>query len=261
MRAGHRGRDRPKGGFGDRVKSMGVLLAGVAAVLMVLAAAFGLGVEPLLTAQRDRTILRQILAGPLGSTSDAEGPVVLTGRIDPSLPVPVGGGGLAVFESESWRIDMTWGWELIYHPEFELLLADGSVRVVNGCRRQQSDSVGHLLNASRSLGLDDCYRLGGDWVVVYDETGHSRFFGFRPGDEVRVVGNLRGGRLHATSVFGGSPQDYAATLRKSAWPLVVGLVIGLVLVAGAVMIGYMMVCCARRPAGPPVRESPLRTGR
>jgi hypothetical protein len=181
-----------------------------------------------------------------GRVSDAEGPVVLRGRIDPSLPVPVGGGGLAVFERESWRVDMTWASELIYHPEFELVLADGSARVVNGCRRQESDGVGHLLNASWTLALDDCYRLGGDRVVAYDESGHRRFVGFRPGDEVHVVGNLHGGRLHASSVFGGSPQDYAASLRNSAWPLVVGLLTSLVLVAGAVMIAYTMVRCARQ---------------
>lgn len=263
MRAGYPGPARPKGSFGDWATKVGVLAAGFAAVFVCLGSAFGLGVEPLLTAHRDRSILRQVVTVPPGSTSDTEGRVVLRGRIDSTQPVPVDGGGLGLVDRESWRTDMTWAWELIHHPEFELLLADGSVRVVNGCRREESDWVGHLLNASKVLnfGQFGCYRLGGKWVVAYDEGGHRRFLGFRPGDEVHVVGTLQGNRLHAASVFGGSPEDYAATLRNSLWPLVLGLMIGLALVAGSVLIGYMMLCCARRPAGPPGRAPALDTGK
>lgn len=249
MRAVHRRRDGPREGFGDRAKKVGALLAGFAAVLMALGAAFGLGVEPLLTAHRDRMILRQVAAHRPGSTSDAGGPVVLRGRIDPEIRVPVGGGGLALVRAESWRINWTWDWELIHHPDFRLLLTDGSVTVVNGCRRDESDSVGHLINASREpgTGLDNCYRIGGKWVVAYDESRRRRFLGFRPGDEVHVVGTLHSDGLHATSVFGGSPEEYAATLRSSALPLVIGVVIGLALVAGSALMAYVMVCCARGP--------------
>lgn len=249
MHAVHRRRDGPKEGFGDKAKKVGALLAGFGAVLLALGAAFGLGVEPLLTAHRDRTIHRQVAAHRPESTSDADGPVVLRGRIDPDILVPVGGGGLALVRAESWKINSTWDWQLIHHPDFRLLLTDGSVTVVNGCRREESDSVGHLINASREpgTGLDDCYRIGGKWVVAYDQSGRRRFLGFRPGDEVHVVGNLHGNRLHATSVFGGSPEDYAATLRSSVWPLVIGVVIGLALVAGSALMACMMACCARGP--------------
>ncbi len=262
MHAEHRGRDGLKGSVGDRAKNVGVLVAGIGLVCMVLGAAFGFGVEPLLTARWDRAILRQIEAKAPRSTSDADGPVLLMGRIDPRQPVPVGGGGLALLERESWRINWTWGLELIHHPEFDLVLADRSVRVVNGCRRQESDWRGRLFNASRGpgLGLDDCYRLGWMWVVAYDGSGHRRVRGFRPGDDVYVVGILHGDQLHATSVFGGSPEDYAATLRHSPWPVIVGLVLGLALVAGSVMIGYMVLCSTRRPAGPPARGPAPGTG-
>jgi hypothetical protein len=247
MRTVLRRRDGPKEGFGDRAQKVGALLAGFAAVLMVLGAAVHLGLEPLLTAHRDRTILRQIEAQRPGAPLVAGGPVVLSGRIDPETVVPVGGGGLALLQAESWRINWTWGWELTHHPDFRLLLTDGSVTVVNGCRREETGFIGRLINPSRKpgTGLDNCYRIGGKWDVAQEESGRRRFFGFRPGDEVHVVGNLHGDRLHAISVFGGSPEDYAATLRGSVWPLVVGVVIGLALVAGASLMAYMMVCCAR----------------
>ena len=181
--------------------------------------------------------------------------MVLRGRVNPNQLVPVGGGGLALVEQESMRIDWSWAWELIYHPEFELFLEDGSVRVVNGCRREESDWVGHLFNASLTLGigLDRCYRLGGKRAVAYDESGRRRYLGFGPGHEVHVVGTLRGGRLEASVVFGGSPEDYAATLRSSLWPLFIGVAIGLLLVVGSVMIGYMMICLARAAGVPRAR--------
>lgn len=246
MRTGHRERDHPKGGLGDRAKNLGGLFAALAVMLTGVGAAFGLGLTPFLSAHRDRTILRQVLAGPLAATSTAEGPVVLRGRVDPNQLVPVGGGGLSLVQRESMRIDWSWGWELIYNPEFDLFLDDGSVRVVNGCRREESDSVGHLFNASLTLGigLDQCYRLGGKWAVAYDESGRRRYMGFGPGHEVHVVGTLHGGRLHASAVFGGSPEDYAASLRSSGWPLFIGAAIALFLVVVSVGIGYMGIRCA-----------------
>ncbi len=215
---------------------------------MCWGASFGMGVAPLLNAHRDGSIRGEILAGTPLSTSDAEGPVVLRGRIDPSQPVPVGGGGLALVERESLRTNSAWDWELIHHPEFELLLEDGSVRVVDGCRRAYdwTDWAGRWLTvAPTGAGehLDDCYRLGGRWVVAFDGRAQQRFIGFRPGDEVNVVGTLHGGRLHATSVFGGSPEDYASSLRNSPWFLAVGLVVGLYLLAWSVMFGYMVLRC------------------
>ena len=53
------------------------------------------------------------------------------------------------------------------------------MRVVNGCRREESNGPGHLFNAVHTLGiaLDDCYQLGGKCVVAHDETGRRRFFG------------------------------------------------------------------------------------
>ncbi len=252
MRARNRRREPPKGSFGDRAKNAGVLLAGLVFFVMALCAASAMGLEPLLSAHRDRTIQRQVIAGGT-SASHGEGPVLLRGHIDPRQPVPVGGGGLALVERESWRTNYTWGLEFIDHPEFKLVLADGSVLVVNGCRREDNDLVGGLFNLFQTLGFDDCYRLGGKSVVVSDGNGRRRYFGFRPGDEVHVAGTLRGGRLHASSVFGGSPEDYAATLRNSPWSLIVGLAFGLALVVTSVMLGYIAVCCARRPAGLPAR--------
>lgn len=111
-------------------------------------------------------------------------------------------------------------WELVYHPEFEPRLSDRSVRAVNGCRRESSDSAGHLFNATTTLGigLDQCYRLGGKRAVAYAqvrevtrltehleaaERGRRRYFGFGPGHGMHVVGTLHGGALHASAVFGG----------------------------------------------------------
>jgi hypothetical protein len=225
-------------------------------MLMGMGAALGLGVAPLLSAHRDRTILRQLLAGPLASTSNTEGPVVLRGRVNPNQLVPVGGGGLALVERESMRVDWSWTWQLIYHPEFELFLDDGSVRVVNGCRREESDWAGHLFNAwpTLGIGLDQCYRLGGKRAVAYDESGRRRYLGFGPGHEVHVVGTLHGGRLQASAVFGGSPEDYAATLQSSLWPLFIGVATGLFLLVASFMVGYMAICVARGAGAPRARE-------
>jgi hypothetical protein len=82
-------------------------------------------------------------------------------------------------------------------------------------------------------------------VVAFDGRAQQRFIGFRPGDEVNVVGTLHGGRLHATSVFGGSPEDYASSLRNSPWLLALGLVFGLALLAGSVMLGHVTLATAR----------------
>lgn len=260
MRAGHRERDQVKGSSRHRAKNLGAAFSGLMVVLMGVSAAFGLGVAPLLSAERDRTIRRQLLSGQAASTADTDGPVVLRGRVDPNQLVPVGGGGLALFQRESMRIDFSWDWELVYHPEFELVLADGSVRVVNDCHREESDWAGHLFNVSWTLGigLDRCYRLGGKWAVAYDRSGHRRYLGFGPGHEVRVVGTLHGGRLQASAVFGGSPEDYAATLKGNVWPLVIGVALGLFLVAGSVMVAYMVICCMRGAGVPPAsRERDL----
>jgi len=242
MRVGHRERDRVKRSFRDLAESVGLLVAVVGFLYMTVGAAFGLGVEPLLTAQRDHAILGQVVRGQPAMTSDAEGPVVLRGRIDPNQPVALGGGGLALVRRESWRTNSTWDWELIHHPEFDLLLENRSVRVVNGCRRQEK-LLEPMFSASdgRGRGRNDCYRLGGKWVVAFDETGNRRYLGFRPGDEVHVVGTLHDGRLHAASVFGGPPEDYAATLRNSPWPLAVGLVTGLALLAVSLILAYVFV--------------------
>lgn len=242
MRVGRRGQDRVKRSVRDRAESVGLVVAVVGFLYMTVGAVFGLGVEPLLTAQRDHAILSQLVGGRPALTSDAEGPVILRGRIDPNQPVALGGGGLALVKRESWRSNSTWDWELIHHPEFDLLLENRSVRVVNGCRRQEK-SIAPIFKASDGpgTGLDDCYRLGGTWVMASDGTGHRRYFGFRPGDEVHVVGTLHDSRLHATSVFGGSPEDYAAMLRNSRWPLGAGLVIGLALLAMSLIMGYVFV--------------------
>lgn len=251
MRLGDR---LPRNSFRDWARYVGILAAGAAMVAMCWGAAFGIGVAPLLNAQRDASIRRQVLAGEPLSMSDAEGPVVLRGRIDPNQPVPMGGGGLALVERESLRTNSTWVWELIHHPEFELLLEDGSVRVVNGCRRSGEDWAGRLLSVASGAGehVDDCYRLGGKWAVASDWENHRRFMGFRPGDEVNIVGILHEGRLHATSVFGGLPEDYASTLQNSPWSLVLGLVVGLGLLVGSVMIGYILLRCTP----PPRNQSP-----
>ena len=121
------------------------------------------------------------------------------------------------------------------------------MRVVNGCRREESNRPGDLFNAVHTLGiaLDDCYQLGGKCVVEHDETGRRRFFGFGPGHEVDVVGTLHGARLHASAVFGGSPEEYVAALRTSLWPFVIGVVIGLFLMVASVIVAYMGFCVAR----------------
>lgn len=261
MRLGNRS---PKNSFRDWASYVGLIAAEAGLVAMIWGAAFWMGVAPLLDAHRDGSIRGQVLAVPPLSTSDAEGPVVLRGRIDPRQPVPVGGGGLALVERESLRTNWAWDWELIHHPEFELLLEDGSVQVVNGCRRVQN---GWFRASSDANGagerLDDCYRLGGTWVVAYDGTNpNRRFIGFRPGDEVNVVGTLHGGRLHATSVFGGSPEDYASSLWNSPWVLALGPVVGLALLAASVMIGYMVLCCSRwwwPSAGQPDHKASARS--
>ena len=87
---------------------MGLGVAAVTFMLMCLGAAFRLGVEPILAANRDRSIQRQILASGVSSTSDAAGPVVLRGRVAPNQLVPVGGGGMALDERESLRLDSSW---------------------------------------------------------------------------------------------------------------------------------------------------------
>lgn len=109
--------------------------------------------------------------------------------------------------------------------------------MINGCYRQESEGFGHLLNFKETLNLDGrCYRLGGMTRLIYED--HSRRFqGFRPGDHVHAIGTIRDGQLTASSVFGGSPEDYAASLRPALWPVLLSVGIGLAFLGTVAAVG------------------------
>jgi hypothetical protein len=225
--------------------AMGVLLW-TCALPMFLGGAYMLTVQPIITLQRDNDVRRQLIGNTVSSRPSGTGPVILEGRIDPELVVPPDAGDLALVERETLRTDSSWNWDLFAHPDFTLLLAEGPVRVTNGCYRQESEVFGRFLNFKETLGLDGrCYRLGGITRLIYEDHGR-RFRGFRPGDHVHAIGTIRDGQLTARSVFGGSPEDYAASLRQPLWSVLLSVAIGLAFLGTVAAVGFDLWRTRRR---------------
>lgn len=107
---------------------MGVLLW-TCALPMFLGTAYTLTVQPIVTLQRDNDVRRQLIGNTVASRPSGTGPVILEGRIDPELVVPPDAGGLALVERETLRTDSSWHSDLFAHPDFTLLLSEGSVPV------------------------------------------------------------------------------------------------------------------------------------
>lgn len=213
---------------------------------IVAVTVFGLAVTPILAARQDGALRRQLLetrpttfrSPPMDLAGQT---VLLVGEIDVLTPVPPEGSGFALFERETERTNGEWHWDLIVKPPFELVLGNGSVRVENGCRRQDNGLVGQLFNLRHrhTLGLaEGGYRLGGT-TAHYLEDG-VRFYGMRPGDRVSVVGTIRGGTVSASAVFAGAASEYADRLRTSQ--LSTGLSVGLGVTLLATTI-WIVRCC------------------
>lgn len=224
---------------------MGVLLW-TCALPMFLSGAYMITAQPIVALQRDNDLRRQLIDNRVASRPSDTGPVILEGRIDPELLVPPDTGGLALVERETLRTDGSWNWDLFDHPDFTLVLSEGSVRVANGCHRQEGEILGHLLNFKETLRLDNrCYRLGGRARLIYEDQSR-RFRGFSPGDHVFVSGTIRDGQVTASSVFGGSPEDYAASLRQPLWSVLLCVGTGLAFLGTVAAVGYDLWRTRRR---------------
>lgn len=216
----------------------------------------GLVATPVLTVRKEAALRRQLLnTEPTARPALNHGGghvVLLVGRVDPLQPVPPGAPAFALFERESERSDFSWSWEVIHKPAFDLVLPEGSVRVVNGCRYEEKAGVGQLFEVGYNLGLrDHCYRLGGTLTVTYPDGG-LRFRGVGPGDSVSVVGTMSDEEIVASSVFVGSPQEYAASLQNSHWIVVLSVALGLLLLGGVVRIGWTLL--VGQPRQPPNQQ-------
>lgn len=201
----------------------------IATLYMVVGTAHWLTIQPIVALHSDRELRHHILNIRPSSDRPNEGAVLLRGRIEPNLSTRSDAGGLALVERETLRTDHSWQADLIAHPQFELLLLEGSVRVTNGCSRVGDFSVGRLLNITSTevSGVDQrCYRIGGETVRLHDHEGSPRYRGFRPGDQVLVAGTVHNGELTAKAVFAGSPEAYAATLRYSSWQVFLTVALG-----------------------------------
>ena len=148
--------------------------------------------------------LQPLSAATLGQAQAGER-VVLAGQIDPQMPAPER--GLAMYVVEEYvretrrdsegrtRTSYEWEHATTVAPAFSLVAQDGPVAIVN-----------------QGYELD---------TPSYDEPGETdvgalRYEGFKPGDQVLVVGTAAQGGISAETVFGGTQEQYVAALRTRA---------------------------------------------
>jgi hypothetical protein len=183
----------------------------------------------LLVAKQTQTVVRRFSSPAIQSASALQGAahgqaVILRGRIDPQTSVS--DWGLAIYDREHrdappplWgrfgghqSPARTWGRRGGFHPPFTLVTDGGRVPIING------HYVIEHPTSERVLGQD-------------------RHVGFRPEDEVLVIGESKEGGVAAGKVFGGTRGEFRKTLEEQQALIPAERVLGCLLMGlGAVLL-------------------------
>ncbi len=167
-------------------------------------ALIAMGGFSLLLEKQTESVVRRFSSPAIQSASALRGAprgqaVVLSGRIDPQTPIS--GWGLAIYDRE--HLDpppvlwgrfggrqsgpRTWGRRGGVHPEFTLVTDEGRVAILN-----------------RHYAIER--------PIWERGSGQDRHVGFKPEDEVLVIGKSEEGGVVAGKVFGGSRGQFRETL-------------------------------------------------
>ncbi len=184
-------------------------------------ALFACGGLSLWLAHESDAVVRRFLRPAIRSASALAGakpgqPVVLPGRIDRRTSKLEW--GFAIFDREHFsngppaynryggRVNApTWVPQGRHHPPFTLVTGEGRVPITNG---------GYAIERARSR----------------EEIAPDRYAGFRPGDEVLVIGEIDQHGVVAQKIFGGTPDEFQKTLLiKQRFVIPAGCVLGCVL--------------------------------